>query len=371
MSDGYLPLSISGAAIPLRSRGTAGPELEPRLPAGDPSETEPIPLDRSPDPDAAIRDGPADGAPGDLDGNPRPELRTDPRRDPDIDRRSRPEAIARANRDFRVVFLREMLRPLTRKLSSSALSGTASSGSGIYSYFWEDALIQQLAEAWPLPAAFGLPEAAAASDASAPDAGAPDSARERSPLPASLRPAPVAALDAGEAPTPGSPGLESTGRGSHAGSTDSRSEGSAGPARAPSSAHVPELPENLIARAGRLFAVPANLIRAVMLTESGGRADAVSAKGARGLMQIMPEAAGEMGISDAFDPWQNVYAGTKYLSRQLARFGSLPEALAAYNAGPGTVVRHGGVPRYAETRRFIERVLAWKSHLDEVHPSGS
>lgn len=124
------------------------------------------------------------------------------------------------------------------------------------------------------------------------------------------------------------------------------------------------LPEAEIRRASRLFDLPENLVRAVILTESGGRADAVSSKGAVGYMQVLPSTGKEMGASDVRDPWQNLYAGAKYLRKQLDRFGNLEHALAAYNAGPGAVERHGGTPPYRETRRYVQRVLSWMNRLD-------
>jgi len=124
------------------------------------------------------------------------------------------------------------------------------------------------------------------------------------------------------------------------------------------------LPDAEIRRAARLFDLPENLVRAVVLTESGGRADALSPKGAVGYMQVMPSTGKEMGASDLRDPWQNLYAGAKYLRKQLDRFGNLEHALAAYNAGPGAVERHGGIPPYRETREYVRRVFSWMNRFD-------
>ena len=123
-----------------------------------------------------------------------------------------------------------------------------------------------------------------------------------------------------------------------------------------------------VAKAGRLFRLPVNLVRAVVQVESGGRSDAVSPKGAVGLMQVMPGTAQEMGARDPRNPWENLYAGVKYLSRQLERFGSLEHALAAYNAGPSAVEKHHGVPPFPETRTYVRRVLEAKARLDQSHP---
>lgn len=101
------------------------------------------------------------------------------------------------------------------------------------------------------------------------------------------------------------------------------------------------------------------LALAVMAVESGGRAGAVSPKGAVGLMQLMPATAREVGVIDRADPSQNIRGGILYLDRLMTRFGRDPVlVLAAYNAGPGAVERSGGVPPFPETHDFVPRVLA-------------
>jgi soluble lytic murein transglycosylase-like protein len=101
-----------------------------------------------------------------------------------------------------------------------------------------------------------------------------------------------------------------------------------------------------------------DLVLAVISVESAFRKDAVSPKGARGLMQLMPGTARELGVKDAFDPAQNLDAGTRYLNSLLAEFkGDVRLAIAAYNAGPNAVKRHRGVPPYRETRQHVEKVL--------------
>jgi soluble lytic murein transglycosylase-like protein len=93
-----------------------------------------------------------------------------------------------------------------------------------------------------------------------------------------------------------------------------------------------------------------------MAAESGGRADALSPKGAIGLMQLMPGTAKELG-ADPFDPAQNVDAGARYLRDLLVKYdGQLWHALAAYNAGPGAVDKYNGVPPYRETVRYVDRI---------------
>lgn len=100
------------------------------------------------------------------------------------------------------------------------------------------------------------------------------------------------------------------------------------------------------------------LIAAVIKVESGFRQKVVSSKGAQGLMQVMPKTGLELGITNLFDPSENVNAGSRYLRQQLDRFGSLELALAAYNAGPGAVMKYGGIPPYKETQSFVKKVLS-------------
>jgi soluble lytic murein transglycosylase-like protein len=102
--------------------------------------------------------------------------------------------------------------------------------------------------------------------------------------------------------------------------------------------------------------LPPELIAAVVESESDFRVRLVSNKDARGLMQIVPETARFMRCEDPFDPDANIAAGTGYLHYLINRFGDVQVALAAYNAGEGTVERLGGIPRYPETIEYVERV---------------
>ena len=114
-----------------------------------------------------------------------------------------------------------------------------------------------------------------------------------------------------------------------------------------------------IARLALKYGLETQLVAAVALVESGFDPGAVSSKGALGLMQLMPATAADYGVTDPHDPGQNLEAGIAHLKRLLDRYqGDLPLALAAYNAGEGTVARYGGVPPYPETIRYIDRVLA-------------
>jgi soluble lytic murein transglycosylase-like protein len=104
--------------------------------------------------------------------------------------------------------------------------------------------------------------------------------------------------------------------------------------------------------------VDADLVNSVIRAESGFNPHAVSAKGARGLMQLMPGTASTLGVTDSFDPKANVQGGTQYLRWLLDRYNyDLPKALAAYNAGPHRVEQYHGVPPYLETRAYVARII--------------
>lgn len=117
--------------------------------------------------------------------------------------------------------------------------------------------------------------------------------------------------------------------------------------------------DGLVTSAARSTQLPAGLIRAVLMSESAGNPSAVSNAGAEGLMQVMPGTAAGCGISNPFDPQQNVACGSSYLRGLLLRYhGDVTKAVAAYNAGPGAVDKYGGVPPYAETQAYVARVIA-------------
>ena len=116
--------------------------------------------------------------------------------------------------------------------------------------------------------------------------------------------------------------------------------------------------DGVIKHASKDYEVKPALVKAVIHAESLFDATAVSSAGAQGLMQLMPSTAGFMGVDDAFDPWQNIRGGTRYLQYLMRRFpGNLELSLAAYNAGEKAVLRYGGIPPYRETQRYVKRVL--------------
>ena len=117
--------------------------------------------------------------------------------------------------------------------------------------------------------------------------------------------------------------------------------------------------EEIIQEAAAEYELDPNLIRAVMQTESAFHPFAVSRAGAEGLMQLMPALADEMGVSDSFDPRDNIMGGARYLKRLLDYHnGNLDLALASYNAGPGNVQRYGGIPPFRETRKYVKTIKA-------------
>lgn len=115
-----------------------------------------------------------------------------------------------------------------------------------------------------------------------------------------------------------------------------------------------------IREAAALYQLPAAFVRAVVQVESNFYFDVVSHAGAIGLMQLMPRTAESMGVTDPFDPRQNIFGGTRFLRVLANDFnGDLVLTIAAYNAGKGAVLKYGGLPPYAETRGYVKKVLGY------------
>lgn len=118
--------------------------------------------------------------------------------------------------------------------------------------------------------------------------------------------------------------------------------------------------EHLIQQAAAHHDVDPALVRAVIRAESGFDAQAVSAAGAQGLMQLMPALSDELGVTDPFDPRENIFAGVRYLRWLLDRHnGNESLALASYNAGPGRVDEYAGIPPFPETRQYVRTISRW------------
>jgi len=114
----------------------------------------------------------------------------------------------------------------------------------------------------------------------------------------------------------------------------------------------------LLSSAGSRQGLDPALLRSMIAEESNFRVDAVSRKGARGLMQIMPQTGDLLGVKDLFSPGENIHGGAQYIRSLLERYaGDLAKALAAYNAGPAAVDRYHGIPPYVETQNYVRRVI--------------
>jgi soluble lytic murein transglycosylase-like protein len=147
------------------------------------------------------------------------------------------------------------------------------------------------------------------------------------------------------------------------------------PVRAPSSPPAEMAPsvrqrvnayDTIIREAADTLGVKRSLVKAVIASESAGDAAARSAKDAKGLMQLLDSTASEMGVGDIWNPRENIFGGVRYLRTMLDRFGGdTTRAVASYNAGPGAVERHDGVPPYRETREYVERVMRYLSVFEE------
>jgi hypothetical protein len=118
--------------------------------------------------------------------------------------------------------------------------------------------------------------------------------------------------------------------------------------------------DKIFEAAAERYNVPVNLLKAVAKAESNFNPNALSKCGAQGIMQLMPATAESLGVADPFDPEQNIMGGAKYLSQMLQRFdGDTKLALAAYNAGPGSVIKYKGIPPYAETQNYVKKVMGY------------
>jgi soluble lytic murein transglycosylase-like protein len=126
----------------------------------------------------------------------------------------------------------------------------------------------------------------------------------------------------------------------------------------PGQAYTSRSFDDFIISASTRHSIDADLIRAVIKTESDFNSNARSSKGAMGLMQLMPDTARQHNVVDAYDPLANIEGGVRHLRLLLSRYrGNLELSLAAYNAGINAVERYGGIPPYAETRQYVQRVL--------------
>lgn len=118
--------------------------------------------------------------------------------------------------------------------------------------------------------------------------------------------------------------------------------------------------DQIFQKAAQTYGVDVSLLKAMAKAESNFDANATSSSGAMGIMQLMPGTAKELGVSDAYDPEQNIMGGAKYIASLLEKYdGNVSYALAAYNAGSGNVAKYGGIPPFKETQNYVTKILGY------------
>jgi len=123
--------------------------------------------------------------------------------------------------------------------------------------------------------------------------------------------------------------------------------------------------DDIIKKASKSFNIDESLIRSVILTESAANPKAISSANAKGLMQLIDSTAADMDVKNVWNPEDNIFGGTKYLSKMLKQFdGDLDKSLAGYNAGPGNVQKYDGVPPFEETKNYINRVKGYMKYWE-------
>lgn len=130
--------------------------------------------------------------------------------------------------------------------------------------------------------------------------------------------------------------------------------------------------DDIFERAAENYNVPVNLLKAIGKAESNFKTDAVSHCGAQGVMQLMPATAKSLGVTDSFDPEQNIMGGAKLISSLLDKYdGDVKLSLAAYNAGSGNVAKYGGIPPFKETQNYVKKVTGYMDQGDITVSTGN
>jgi soluble lytic murein transglycosylase-like protein len=127
----------------------------------------------------------------------------------------------------------------------------------------------------------------------------------------------------------------------------------------------PKSIDEIVTEIASKFVIDASLVKAIIMAESKCDPNAVSAKGAQGLMQLMPSTAKNLKVDRPFDPRENIIGGVKYIKGLMASYGNLELALAAYNAGPGAVQKYAGIPPYRETINYVKKVIGYYNKFKE------
>lgn len=238
------------------------------------------------------------------------------------------------------------------------LLGTCA-GAGQITYYLDERGRRVYVNADPAPQP---PAAKPAPESGKPESGKPEPGKRsilvrRDPKTGELLSVPAAPKPADAGPQPAAPPAQAT-AGSAAAAAKAQAQPQSGTAEAAATTPLQSTSlDGMIREAAQKHDVDPNLVRAIIKVESNFNPYAVSRKGARGLMQLMPQTARSLGVRNLYDPGQNINGGVRYLKQMLETFpGKLELSLAAYNAGPAAVERHGGVPPYTETKQYVNKV---------------
>ncbi len=287
-----------------------------------------------------------------MDGTGDIQANAAPRQRAPLDDRAR-QRLQRVTKEFESLLVGYMLKSMRSGTNTNELFGD-SYGGDVLDGLFESELAQHVSR----NSSLGLAEMLyrRITGEAMPDAAAPAAAQETRPQKPGATPGQAASASSSTTAPADKPPV-----------VLSRTDLPAAPVAADSARSVPDTLQRrldkvapFIEEAADTHRVDPNLLRAIIAAESNGNAAARSPRNAKGLMQLIDSTAAEMGVKNVWNPRDNVNGGAKYISKLLERFGGdLEKAVASYNAGPGAVQKHGGIPPFKETRAYVGKVMSY------------